>query len=187
MIQQFLLGFGVLLIVGGFLLVWDSPPEAFLRQSNAQIEDVPEADSYMTTVESRRFSESGVQQFNLSAPRLEFFEQQSTLNISQPTFVTATPKQEPLRLEAANGILINDGEQLTLEGNVRATLYQESGRNTLTTPYLIYLVENRTAKTNSQFRLSSPQTIVTGKGLTADFGNTVYTIKSKVRATHEPI
>ena len=59
MIQQALLAVFLAFMIGGFVLIWDSPPEAFLRQSNSQMDEKPQADSYMTTVTSRRFSEQG--------------------------------------------------------------------------------------------------------------------------------
>jgi hypothetical protein len=41
--------------VGGFVLIWDSPPEAFLRQTSSPMDENPQADSYMTAVTSQRF------------------------------------------------------------------------------------------------------------------------------------
>ena len=41
MIRQALLTFFLALMVGGFLLIWDSPPESFVRQSGDQFEKDP--------------------------------------------------------------------------------------------------------------------------------------------------
>ena len=66
MIKQFSLVFSLLLLIGGFLLVWDSPPESFMRSQVGQIEQTPSADSYMTSVVSRRFSADGTEQYTLA-------------------------------------------------------------------------------------------------------------------------
>ena len=66
MIRQALLFTTVALIVAGFVLIWDSPPESFLRQANHQLEEKPNADSYMTNITSRRYSVAGNEKFSLN-------------------------------------------------------------------------------------------------------------------------
>jgi hypothetical protein len=41
MIKQTLLISGLLVIVGGFLLIWDNPPQAFMRKQTGQVDVVP--------------------------------------------------------------------------------------------------------------------------------------------------
>lgn len=67
MIRQALLISALIFFVGGFLLIWDSPPESFMRKQTGQVEEVPVADSYMTDVSSLKFSSSGSQQFLLTS------------------------------------------------------------------------------------------------------------------------
>jgi hypothetical protein len=39
MIKQALLAVFLAFMIGGFVLIWDSPPEAFLRQTSSQLYD----------------------------------------------------------------------------------------------------------------------------------------------------
>ena len=116
MIKQFSLAFGLLLLISGFLLVWDSPPESFLRNQVSQIEGTPSADSYMTSVVSQRFGADGAEQYVLSSPKMEFFNDNSRLQISELQLVAKRDNnpQEPAEAEVINisansGILNNNG------------------------------------------------------------------------------
>ena len=88
MIRQFLLGFGLLIMVGGFLLIWDSPPKSFMRQQQGQVEKVPSADSYMIAVTSRRFSKTGGEQLIISSPKIELYTGDSKVLMSQPSILS---------------------------------------------------------------------------------------------------
>ena len=47
------------LLTIAFLLIWDSPPESFLKNSEGRPERVPLADSYMRQVKTRVYSKDG--------------------------------------------------------------------------------------------------------------------------------
>ena len=91
MIRQALLTFILALMVGGFLLIWDSPPESFIRQRDGQFDKDPRADSYMKEITSRSFSTEGSEKFSLSSPRMEFFTGSSILTLDKPVFITRSP------------------------------------------------------------------------------------------------
>ena len=186
MIRQGLMLFFMALTVGGFLLIWDSPPEAFLRQTSSPLEKNPQADSYMTRVTSQRFSEQGNAQFNLSSPRVEFFEGESSLTLEQPQFSAQNDIPHPLQLRADHGHLDNANNQLNLHGNVRADITTDDGPALLTTEQLSYLIDSNIASTGQPFKLVTAQSDVAGTGLRADLSNETFVIQSKVRITHEP-
>jgi len=186
MIRQGLMLFFLALTVGGFLLIWDSPPEAFLRQTSSPLEKDPQADSYMIGVTSQRFSELGNPQFNLSSPRVEFFEGESSFMLEQPQFSAQNDISHPLRLRAAHGQLDNANKQLNLRGNVRAEITTEDGPALLTTEQLSYLIDSNIASTGQPFNLVTAQSDVAGTGLRADLNNETFVIQSKVKITHEP-
>ena len=77
MIKQGLFGAFLVIFVGGFLLVWDSPPDAFKRNQTPQVDRPPLADSYMTEITSRQFSDTGKEKFILFAPKVELFSDAS--------------------------------------------------------------------------------------------------------------
>ena len=187
MIRQALLTFILALMVGGFLLIWDSPPESFIRQKGGQFEKDPSADSYMVDITSRRFSAEGSEKFSLSSPRIEFFEGSSLLTLAEPLFLTQQPLGKPLVLKAIQGQLNSASGVLELDGNVRADINSRGGMDVLTTDQLTYLIDNNIAKTARSFKLLTPQSKISGTGLHIDLYRETFTIKSKVRVSHEPI
>ncbi len=74
MIRQSLISLSLLIIVGWFLVVWDSPPESFIRKNADQLVQKRSVDSYMTGISSRRFSETGDELFLLTSSRMELFD-----------------------------------------------------------------------------------------------------------------
>ena len=186
MIQQALLAVFLALMIGGFVLIWDSPPEAFLRQTSSQMDEKPQADSYMTTVTSRRFSELGSEQFSLSSPRIEFFQGESTVKVQQPQFLAQGDAAQPIALTADSGVLDSAGGRLDLQNDVLGQMTTDEGVATLTTERLTYLIYSSVATTDQPFKLLSEQGKATGTGLKIDLVNETFAIQSKVRVTHDP-
>ena len=186
MIQQALLAVFLALMIGGFVLIWDSPPEAFLRQTSSQMDEKPQADSYMTTVTSRRFSELGSEQFSLSSPRVEFFQGESTVKVQQPRFLAQGDAVQPIALTADSGVLDSAGGRLDLQNDVLGQMTTDEGVATLTTERLTYLIYSSVATTDQPFKLLSEQGKATGTGLKIDLVNETFAIQSKVRVTHDP-
>ena len=187
MIRQALLTFILALMVGGFLLIWDSPPESFIRQKDGQFEKDPRADSYMKEITSRRFASDGAEKFSLSSPRIEFYEGALTLTLAEPVFLTHRPLGKPLTLKADRGQLDSALGKLDLDGNVSADINSRGELAQLTTEHLTYFTDSNIATTESAFRLLAPQSNVSGSGLHIDLLKEIFIIKSKVRVTHEPI
>ena len=186
MIQQALLAVFLAFMVGGFVLIRDSPPEAFLRQTSSQMDENPQADSYMTAVTSQRFSALGSEQFKLSSPRIEFFQGEATVNIEQPRFIAKGDARHPIRLTANSGQLDNANGRLDLNNNVRAEMTSDGGPAQLTTEQLSYLIDSSVATTDQPFNLLTAQGKASGTGLKVDLVKETFAIQSKVRVTHDP-
>ena len=187
MIRQALLTFVLALMVGGFLLIWDSPPESFIRQKDGKFENNPRADSYMKEITSRRFSSEGAEELTIDSPRIEFFEGSSILTLSEPTFIIQQSLGQSLKLQASQGQLNSAIGRLDLEGDVRAESNKNDGLGQLTTDRLTYFTDTNIATTESPFKLLTPQSVVTGSGFHVDLIKETFIIKSNVRVTHEPI
>jgi len=192
MINQVLFGAFLVFFVGGFLLVWDSPPDTFMRNQTPQVDRIPSADSYMTEITSRQFSDTGKEKFILFAPKVELFSDASEILLMEPKLIsfgikTGLVSTKTIRIKAKNGILANNGEILTLTNDVVVTIEAAAGNTQLNTERLVYLPTTETASTVAPFDLLSPQVKISGKGLEANFSNQKYTIKSEVHALHEPI
>lgn len=188
MIKQTLLISGLLVIVGGFLLIWDSPPQAFMRKQTGQVDEVPVADSYMTEISSLKFSRTGQQQFLLTSPKAEFFTKKSELTLSQPSIVSSetNTNNNQLNLKAHVGILSNNGERVSLQKDVIAVKESLQGQMVLNTQDLVYRPASNTASNSGPFKLNTPEVKLSGSGLDANFNNEIFIINSKVRAIHEP-
>lgn len=187
MIKQTLLISGLLVIVAGFLLIWDNPPQAFMRKQTGQVDEVPVADSYMTEISSLKFSRTGEQQFILTSRRAEFFTKKSELTLSQPNIVSSeTNTSNQLTLRAHTGILTNNGELVSLQKDVVAVKRAPQGQTVLNTQDLTYRPANNTVNNSGPFKLHTPEVRLSGSGLDANFTDDIFTINSKVRAIHEP-
>ena len=186
MIKQALLAVFLAFMIGGFVLIWDSPPEAFLRQTSSQMDGDSQADSYMTKVTSQRFSQLGSEQFNLSSPRIEFFQGESTVKVQQPRFLAQGDASHPIALTADSGLLDSASGQLELQNNVLAEMTNAAGAATLTTERLTFLIDSSVAITDQPFNMLSERGKASGTGLRIDLVNETYAIQSKVRVTHDP-
>ena len=186
MIHQALLAVFLAFMIGGFVLIWDSPPEAFLRQTSSQMDKKPQADSYMTAVTSRRFSQLGSEQFSLDSPRIEFFQGESTVKVQQPRFLARGNTPHPLALTANSGVLDSASGRLDLQDAVQGQITTAEGLAELTTDSLTYLVDSSVATTDQPFKLLSAQGQASGTGLKIDLINDTVIIQSKVRVTHDP-
>ena len=109
--------------------------------------------------------------------------------MSHPAFLASTRQTgaNAVTLNAQQGSLSNDGETLTLSGNVVAVIDGQQGSSQLSTDTLSYVPETNIATTDDRFKLVTPQVKISGKGLNANLASEVFTIKSKVQAVHDPI
>jgi LPS export ABC transporter protein LptC len=94
---------------------------------------------------------------------------------------------DQLSIKARRGTLSNNGNKVFLQDDVVAVSTTDKGQTVLTSDDMTYLPNSNRATNKGPFKLKSPQVKLSGSGLDANFTNEVFIIKSKVRATHEPI
>jgi len=82
--KQFFLSTALALTIGGFLLIWESPPESFLKPQTGKVEKLPSADSYMREIISFKFSATGARQFTLSSDNASYYNNKSLLVVENP-------------------------------------------------------------------------------------------------------
>ena len=187
MIKQTLLAVAVLILVGGFVLVWDSPPDAFLRDKPGEVDDVPEVDAFMSDVTSDLYAADGARRYRLSSANVEMYEYQQILKLQKPRLFANNQEGQITTLAANAGWLSVTLEKLQLTGDVRMENSQENQSSLLLTQQLDYLIGNQTLATEKEFHLLNGGADIRGVGLTADLANQRYQIASKVRVSHEPI
>ena len=189
MIRQSFISVILLLIVGWFLVVWDSPPESFMRKNDGELVQKRSVDSYMTGISSRRFSDAGDELFFLTSSKMELFKGESGVVLSAPRFVAVTNKAKGkdtgVSFVANIGSLSEDGRKLVLNGDVEAIIGGKNSQTTMVSDSLEYDAPNMLITTDGDFTLTTPALSVSGKGLNANLSKEIFTMNSKVRAVHE--
>lgn len=191
MIRQSFIGTALLIIIGWFLLVWDSPPESFMRNNTADRVQQRQVDSYMASITSQRFSATGEQLFLLTSPKMQLFTGDSRLELTQPRFIAlpkgANNKGKGVAFLADFGTLSGTGDRLSLIGNVKAVITGTEQEKTLTSISLEYQPTEMIISTEDNFTLKTVQSSLVGKGLVGDLNKDLFTIKSKVHGVHDAI
>ena len=191
MIRQSFIGTALLIIIGWFLLVWDSPPESFMRNNNADRVQQRQVDSYMASITSQRFSAAGDQLFLLTSPKMQLFSGDSRLELTQPRFIAlsqgANNKGKGVAFLADFGTLSGTGDRLSLIGNVNAVITGTEQEKTLTSTSLEYQPTKMIISTEDNFTLKTMQSSLIGKGFVGDLNKDLFTIKSKVHGVHDAI
>ena len=191
MIRQSFIGTALLIIIGWFLLVWDSPPESFMRNNTADRVQQRQVDSYMASITSQRFSATGEQLFLLTSPKMQLFTGDSRLELTQPRFIAlpkgANNKGKGVAFLADFGTLSGTGDRLSLIGNVKAVITGTEQEKILTSTSLEYQPTKMIISTEDNFTLKTMQSSLIGKGLVGDLNKDLFTIKSKVHGVHDAI
>ena len=191
MIRQSFVSVTLVVIVSWFLVVWESPPESFMKNNVSQINNYNSVDSYMTDSTSRRFAENGALLFLLTSSKMELLSGSAMLKLSAPKFVSvaerSSNKNTGVSFIADNGSLSSDGASLNLDGNVQAFISGIKNQSVLTSARLNYDGERRFVTASDKFTLKMPNSVISGTGLMADLNKEIFTIKSKLISTHDPI
>ncbi|MDG2018840.1 MAG: LPS export ABC transporter periplasmic protein LptC [Porticoccaceae bacterium] len=189
MINQFLLMACLIVVTGSFLLLWDSPPESFLRPENSKVEQLPIADSYMRNIKAFIFAADGAKKYSLEASEMSFFSGLSELKLSQPVFMThsANNQNGEFKVRANNGTVFKKTQIFEFNGDVNANWENVGGKIDLNAGSLSYSLKEDSASAEGGVELITPNTKMTGDSLSADFYNELLKIESRVRGTHESI
>lgn len=176
----------IALALSVFIVFWDSPPEAFIKQKKTTVAALPKATSYMTNSTTRKFSESGVEIFTLHTERGQFFQREDVFVMAQPRMQSnsETPDQAPWHMMADEGEIFSRGAHIVLSGNVEAWQVAPAGRTDLKTDQLAYYSETKHVETDRKVTLRSPGSHITGIGLTADLEREVFQLLANVKSKH---
>ena len=187
MIRQFFYIVLLTSLTSTLLLIWDSPPESFLRTESGKVGQLPIADSYMKNIKSDLYSTDGSKQSALEASKISFFRDQSQLFIEQPMFLglSVVGNSGQLAVAANDGIFLKDKLIFEFSGKVNASWQTKDGWALLKTSKLSYFIDDGIAKASSGSHLQTPQAKISGSAFTVDFPAEVFTVESKVRAIHE--
>jgi LPS export ABC transporter protein LptC len=188
MIKQSFILLILVIFVSWFLIVWDSPPESFIREKPSEMVSQGQVDSYMLGVTSRRFSDIGNEIFLLTSSKMEILLSSPDVLLTDPRFVSVSDQKNALEtavsFDAERGILKDNGSFLSLSGNVEAIIAGSNIEKTLTSEALDYDSKLKLVTTGEPFTLLSPGVSLSGVGLNADLGKETFKIFSETRALH---
>ena len=189
MIRQSLIIGALIVLVTWFLVVWDSPPESFMRASTESMVDQSSVDSFMLGVTSRRFSPEGNEIFLITSSKMELLTNDPRILLTNPRFVSVTNnadgKDTGISFVANSGVLSRDDNQLSLKGNVEAVIAGVKNTSTLSSSSLEYNAHDLPITTDQYFEFKTPTLLMQGTGLSVDLKQEIFRIMSNISANHD--
>ena len=180
----------VLILIGLFLLFWESQPEYFIQekyqQGNSQ-QPAPKAESFMLQLDMQNFNISGQLNYQLLAKEASFYNNGNYYSLKNP-HITAYDKENnapPWELTADEGKVFDQGKKVELLNNVRMWQIEKLNQvKEITTSELTLFPEDKTMRSDSRVQLSSQQHVTSGTGLRANFARKVFTLQKDVKGVH---
>lgn len=189
MIKQFFFMACLILVTGSMLLIWDSPPESFLRPNANVVEKLPSADTYMKNIKTFIFSSDGSKKYSLTASEMSLFTDQAEVKLMKPEFraLEIGNQQSEVYVIANEGLISKRSHAMQFNGDVKANWHSDNGAINLTAGTFSYSTKEDKASANDGIKLMTPNSSVSGESFTADFQTELLRIESRVRATHDDI
>ena len=189
MIKQFFFMVCLILVTGSMLLIWDSPPESFLRPEANIVNRLPSADTYMTNIETFIFSSDGSKKYSLKASEMSVFSDQAEVRLTKPEFMALEigNQRSEVNVSANQGLITKSSQAIQFMGDVKANWQAHKGATALTAGTLIYSVKDDSATAANGIQLNTPNSSISGESFSADFQSELLRIESGVRATHDAI
>ena len=175
------------LITVGFLLIWDSPPEAFLNNSERSPEQMLVADSYMREVTTRVYASDGYKRFSIEAPQIELFENLSEIFIINPRIISYENGLSTLEVSAETGVLAQMKNQIDLNGKIRVKAKTKKDLAFLKTEKLTYFTDSGLITGNTHFDFRNSRAKIQGKGLEAYPEKGIYNFLNQVQGVYESL
>jgi LPS export ABC transporter protein LptC len=185
-VKNALMAITVVVALVVFVIFWDSPPEIFLRISEAPMAALPKASSYMLKSKTRSFGSAGTEVYSMTAQRSQFFEGQNIFELDNPVVKTHTDasKGAPWHLTANSAVVHNRGDLVVMRGNVRAWQETSTGRTELNTTKLDFFPHRDVVKTDRKVTIRSPGKWLSGTGMEADLAEGTTRLSATVKSRH---
>lgn len=189
MIKQFFLTACLVFLTASFLLLWDSPPESFLRPDASKVENLPSADSYMSNINSIAFSSDGARKYTLKASQIAIFSGLSELKLSEPLLIAfkTGSQQAQFEIKANSGTLFKSTKTFKFDDNVNAYWETSEGSSLLQAGNLAYVLNEESVYASDGVQLTSPDSEISGDSLSVNFDSKEIKIESRVRGVHDSI
>ena len=177
-----------LLMLGWFLIVWDSPPESFLQQKNKKIFTQDSIESFMTNSETQIYSNNGEKMLTLMATKLESLEGEKILTLYEPRAIGSNQNESfeisSFSLSSEKGTFDPEKGDLKLFNSVEGILKTSAGQRNLSSPSINYNIPTMALTSNSRFNLQEKNHEITGEKFLIDLKNNDTILFSKINATY---
>ena len=188
MIRQIFFVSVSLLMLGWFLIVWDSPPESFLQQKNKKIFTQDSIESFMTNSETQIYSNNGEKMLTLMATKLESLEGEKILTLYEPRAIGSNQNESfeisSFSLSSEKGTFDPEKGDLKLFNSVEGILKTSAGQRNLSSPSINYNIPTMALTSNSRFNLQEKNHEITGEKFLIDLKNNDTILFSKINATY---
>ena len=188
MIRQIFFVSVSLLMLGWFLIVWDSPPESFLQQKNKKIFTQDSIESFMTNSETQIYSNNGEKMLTLKATKLESLEGEKILTLYEPRAIGSNQNESfeisSFSLSSEKGTFDPEKGDLKLFNSVEGILKTSAGQRNLSSPSINYNIPTMALTSNSRFNLQEKNHEITGEKFLIDLKDNNTILFSKINATY---
>ena len=188
MIRQIFFVSVSLLMLGWFLIVWDSPPESFLQQKNKKIFTQDSIESFMTNSETQIYSNNGKKMLTLKATKLESLEGEKILTLYEPRALGSSQNESfeisSFSLSSKKGTFDPERGDLQLFNSVEGILQTSAGQRNLSSSSINYNIPTMALSSQSRFNLQEKNHEITGEKFLIDLKNNDTILFSKINATY---
>jgi LPS export ABC transporter protein LptC len=188
MIRQIFFVSVSLLMLGWFLIVWDSPPESFLQQKNKKIFTQDSIESFMTNSETQIYSNNGEKMLTLKATKLESLEGEKILTLYEPRAIGSNQNESfeisSFSLSSEKGTFDPEKGDLKLFNSVEGILQTTAGQRNLSSSSINYNIPTMALSSQSRFNLQEKNHEITGEKFLIDLKNNNTILFSKISATY---
>ena len=188
MIRQIFFVSVSLVMLGWFLIVWDSPPESFLQQKNKKIFTQDSIESFMTNSETQIYSNNGEKMLTLKATKLESLEGEKILTLYEPRALGSSQNESfeisSFSLSSKKGTFDPERGDLQLFNSVEGILQTRAGQRNLSSSSINYNIPMMALSSQSRFNLQEKNHAITGEKFLIDLKNNNTILFSKISATY---
>jgi lipopolysaccharide export system protein LptC len=130
--------------------------------------------------------EQGKESFTLRGPRLARDPADEAMSLASPVFLLPDSEGHYWRVQANDGWVSPDGDELRLDGDVRVTSPPGERKVALNTEQLNVFPDRDLASTPARVTITQPGSILQGVGLETNLATRHYELKSQVHTRHVP-
>lgn len=144
------------------------------------------SDYVLHDVELVALDDDGTESFTLRAPRIARDPAGRAMSLATPVFLLPDSDGDYWRVEARDGWVSPEGDELRLRGDVRIDSPPGQRKVALETTQLNVFPERDLATSPARVTITQPGSILQGVGLETNLATRHYELKSQVHTRHVP-